>query len=382
MDTKKILLEEINRIKYISSYDSRETSEENRVNILERFGEGREVWRGFQELLRTDREVFSAFKSELEGIVKTLKVVTEDGKQLKTADEVLRAIRDGKIALESMVDVGAMTFKTTQNAKLIEALAEDIVRSEKFISDYRNLSKDKLLSKLEEGKMKIPKNSKQAEAILKANERAIAQESKAGFDEFRTGYREYEGGFRDFERSYGNFKSEREYEEAAKRWYQKNRDIENALKGKQTKTVFDRLKSSGLLIWRGGKWIIGNALWILLFGGLAYGVWQYFSKETGVEREDGEGSSDYEPKPEPKITDSEGNTYDPCTGIYKIGCITKDGEGGVDFISQAQDCLGLEPTGMFNKKLENALVNKIHKRTFTKEDIKFICMAGGTLARL
>jgi hypothetical protein len=265
-----------------------------------------------------------------------------------------------------------MTFKTTQNAKLIEALAEDIVRSEKFISDYRNLSKDKLLSKLEEGKMKIPKNSKQAEAILKANERAIAQEGKAGFDEFRTGYREYEGGFRDVERSYGNFKSEREYEEAAKRWYQKNRDIEKALEGKQSKTVFDRLKKSGLLIWRGGKWIIGNALWILLFGGLAYGVWQYFSKETGVEREDGEGSSDYEPKPEPKITDSEGNTYDPCTGIYKIGCITKDGEGGVDFISKAQDCLGLEPTGMFNKKLENALVNKIHKRTFTKEDIKFI----------
>ena len=382
MDTKKILLEEINRIKYISSYDSRETSEENRINILERGGEGREVWRGFQELLRTDREVFSAFKSELEGLMKTLKVVTEDGKQLKNADEVLRAIRDGKIALESMVDIGAMTFKSTKNAKLIEALAEDIVRSEKFISDYRNLSEAELLTKLEKGKMKIPKNSKQAEAILKANERAIAQETRTGFDEFRSGYREFEGGFRESERAYGNFRSEREYEEAAKRWYQKNRDLEKALEGKQTKTVFDRLKKSGLLIWKGGKWVIGNALWILLFGGLAYGVWQYFSKETGVEREDGEGSSDYEPKPEPKITDSEGNTYDPCTGIYKIGCITKDGEGGVDFISQAQDCLGLEPTGMFNKKLENALVNKIHKRTFTKEDIKFICMAGGTLAQL
>ena len=141
------------------------------------------------------------------------------------------------------------------------------------------------------------------------------------------------------------------------------------------------LKKSGLLIWSGGKWILGNALWIILFGGLAYGLWQYFKNETGAEKE-GEGSSDYEPKPEPIITDSEGNVYNPCTGIYKIGCITKDGEGGVDYISKVQDCLGLSPTGMFNKQLETALVNKIHKRTLTKEDIKYICMAGGTLAQL
>ena len=60
----------------------------------------------------------------------------------------------------------------------------------------------------------------------------------------------------------------------------------------------------------------------------------------------------------------------------------KEGDGGIDYISQAQDCLGISPTGMFNKELEDRLVKKIHKRTFTKEDIKLICMAGGTLARL
>jgi len=381
MDTKKILLEEINRIKYISSYDSRETSEENKINILERFGEGREVWRGFQELLRTDREAFSAFKSELEGLMKTLKVVTEDGKQLKTADEVLRAIRDGKIALESMVDIGAMTFKSTQNVKLIDALAEDIVRSEKFISDYRNLDNAEILSKLEKGKMKIPKNSKQAEAILKANERAISQEGKTGFDEFRTGYRDVRD-VRDFEGAYGGYRSQREYDEAARRFYGSNKDMRRLLEGKQTKTVFDRLKKSGLLIWRGGKWIIGNSLWILLFGGLAYGVWRYFSNETGVEREEEEGTSDDYQRPEEKITDSQGNVYNPCTGIYKIGCVTSDSDGGTDYISQAQRCLGLSVTGMFDKELENRLASKINQRTFTKDDMKYICMAGGTLARL
>lgn len=375
MDTKKILLEEIKRIKYISSYDSRETSEENRINILERFGEGREVWRGFQELIRTDRDAFSAFKSELQGIMKSLKVVTEDGRTLKNVDEVLIAIRDGKISLQSMVDIGASTFKSTQNVKLIEALAEDIVRSEKFISDYRNLDNAQILSKLEKGKMKIPKNSKQADAILKANERIISQEGKSGFDEFRQGYREYEGGF-------GGYRSEREYEEAVRKWYEKNRDIERGILEGDTKTVWGRLKKSGLLIWKGGKWVIGNSLWILLFGGLAYGVWKYFSNETGLEREDEEGTSEIGPAPEPKITDNDGNVYNPCTGVYKINCITKDNEGGVDYISKAQDCLGLEPTGMFNKQLENALMSKINKRTFTKDDIKYICMAGGTLARL
>jgi hypothetical protein len=316
--------------------------------------------------------------------MKSLKVVTEDGRQLKNVDEVLMAIRDGKIALESMVDIGAMTFKQTQNAKLIEALAEDIVRSEKFITDYRNLENAELLSKLEKGKMKIPKTSKQAESILKANERAIAQEGKTGFEQFRGNWRDYRDyrDYRDFEGPYGKFQSSKEYEEAAKKWWQKNRDLERALEGKETKTVFDRLKSSGLLIWKGGKWIIGNSLWILLFGGLAYGVWRYFSKETGVEREGEEGTSDDYQRPEPKITDSQGNVYNPCTGIYKIGCVTSDSDGGADYISQAQQCLGLSVTGMFNKELENKLASKINKRAFTKDDMKYICMVGGTLARL
>ena len=174
--------------------------------------------------------------------------------------------------------------------------------------------------------------------------------------------------------------SEREIDDAIEGYLKRNPKILEEVKT-DPKSAWEMLKKSGQLIWTGTKWVLGNALWIILFGGLGYGLWQYFKNETGAEKEN-EGSSDYEPKPEPKITDSEGNVYNPCTGIYKIGCITKDGEGGVDYISKAQDCLGLSPTGMFNKQLENALVNKIHKRTFTKEDIKYICMAGGTLAQL
>jgi hypothetical protein len=44
--------------------------------------------------------------------------------------------------------------------------------------------------------------------------------------------------------------------------------------------------------------------------------------------------------------------------------------------------LGLSETGMFDKELENKLASKLNKRSFTKEDIKYICMGGGTLAQL
>ena len=162
------------------------------------------------------------------------------------------------------------------------------------------------------------------------------------------------------------------------------------------KSAWQRLKSSGLLIWKGGAWIIGNALWILLFGGLAYGVWRYFQGETGAGDECDEGftkdvngncvksglRNDDENNNENKITDSEGNIYNPCTGIYRIGCVTSDTTEGVDNISIVQNCLGLSATGQFNKELENMLVKKINKRSFAKDDIKYICMAGGTISRI
>jgi len=146
-------------------------------------------------------------------------------------------------------------------------------------------------------------------------------------------------------------------------------------------TAWEMLKQSGLLLWKGGKWLIGVPLFIALGlgGALGYGIWKYFKNKTGAEREGGggEGSSDLDP-----IKDEKGNVYKPCTGTYRINCVTKEGEGGDDFITKAQRCLGLSETGMFDKELENKLASKLNKRSFTKEDIKYICMGGGTLAQL
>lgn len=401
---EKIILEDINRIKYISSYNLIKTSEENKINLIER-----DLFRGFKDLLGTDAGAFRSFKGEIDMMLspsKNLKIFASDGKQLKTTNEVLVALRMDRISAKSMMEISAETFKQTKNQKIINTIAEDIVASNKFIKDYANLKPAEILTKLEKSPLKLAKNSQQSKAIVKANETAKnlrdARDAR-DFRDFRDArdardardtrdYRDSRDG-----RDYGDYGRNRDrYSREERDWFNNNRDMRNVVRD-NPKSAWQRLKSSGLLIWKAGAWIIGNALWILLFGGLAYGVWRYFQGETGAGDECDEGftkdvngncvksglrNDDENNNKENKITDSEGNVYNPCTGIYRIGCVTSDTTEGVDNISIVQNCLGLSATGQFNKELENMLVKKINKRSFAKDDIKYICMAGGTISRI
>ena len=68
-----------------------------------------------------------------------------------------------------------------------------------------------------------------------------------------------------------------------------------------------------------------------------------------------------------------GNTetivYKDCEGPeYQLGCTDKG-----DTIERVQACLKLPVTGKFDKDLENALVKKIGKKTFTEQDVFIIC---------
>ena len=44
-----------------------------------------------------------------------------------------------------------------------------------------------------------------------------------------------------------------------------------------------------------------------------------------------------------------------------------------DNIKKAQDCLGVTPNGFFNQETEDALKNKINKKSFTSSDMSAIC---------
>ena len=394
MDEKRIILEEIRRINYISNYKLNETSVENKRHINERYGDGISALRDLAAtregaaLLRTEFE--AALQSGME--LRTIGGAGGSFTKLTKASEILKAVKEERIAEQSFIDLKGYMFKNSKSIDIIDAVAHDIVYSKEWGSSFAHLDPKEIIKKLGKTGLKVKPGSEQARAILNAHDAKILKDQAALRDaealrdgealKDTEGYRgrNSEGpGGREGYKERGPM-SEREIDDAIEGYLKRNPKILEEVKT-DPKSAWEMLKKSGQLIWTGTKWVLGNALWIILFGGLGYGLWQYFKNETGAEKEN-EGSSDYEPKPEPKITDSEGNVYNPCTGIYKIGCITKDGEGGVDYISKAQDCLGLSPTGMFNKQLENALVNKIHKRTFTKEDIKYICMAGGTLAQL
>ena len=401
MDEKRIILEEIRRINYILNYKLNETSVENKRHINERYGDGVSAFRDFF----STREGAAILRTELEAAIQSgmeLRTIAGVGKaeKLVKASDVIKAIKEERIAEQSLLDLKGYIFQNSKNPSVIEAVAYDIVHSKEWERSFAHLSPKEIIARLGKTGLKVKPGSEQARSILNAHDAKLLKDAKDLKDakELKTAedlknaenlkngkdLKDVEGpGGREGYRERGPM-SEKQIENANKDFIRQNpKIVEDVRNGKNSKSVWRGLKKSGLLIWKGGKWILSNGLWIILFGGLAYGLWQYFKNETGAEREgENEGSSDYEPKPESKITDSEGNVYDPCTGIYKIGCITKDGEGGVDYISKAQDCLGLSPTGMFNKQLENALVNKIHKRTFTKGDIKYICMAGGTLAQL
>jgi len=399
MDEKRIILEEIRRINYILNYKLNETSVENKRHINERYGDGIGALRD----LASTREGVALLRTEFEAAIQSgmeLRTIAGVGKaeKLVKASDVIKAIKEERIAEQSLLDLKGYIFQNSKNTSVIEAVAYDIVHSKEWERSFAHLSPKEIIARLGKTGLKVKPGSEQARSILNAHDAKLLKDAKDLKDakELKTAedlknaenlkngkdFKDVEGpGGREGYKERGPM-SEKQIENANKDFIRQNpKIVEDVRNGKNSKSVWRGLKKSGLLIWKGGKWILSNGLWIILFGGLAYGLWQYFKNETGAERED-EGSSDYEPTPEPKITDSEGNVYDPCTGIYKIGCITKDGEGGVDYISKAQDCLGLSPTGMFNKQLENALVNKIHKRTFTKGDIKYICMAGGTLAQL
>lgn len=85
------------------------------------------------------------------------------------------------------------------------------------------------------------------------------------------------------------------------------------------------------------------------------------------------GVEDSLPLPVDPIEDTEDKKdtiiYKDCTGPeYQLGCTDKG-----DMIERVQACLKLPVTGKFDKELENALMKKIGKKTFTEQDVFIIC---------
>ena len=88
---KNIILEEINRFRFLSNYDNAKTSVENIVKLTEGLpGES------LLKALESDRGFLSSFKGELDSM-KDLGIQTRDLKTLKTSEAIIDAIKAGKL---------------------------------------------------------------------------------------------------------------------------------------------------------------------------------------------------------------------------------------------------------------------------------------------
>ena len=417
---KKELLEEIRRIKFISNYNSEFTSEENKQTLIEQ---------GFRSIIR-DTSQLRGLTSDIEKVlsseIKGGAFVTKDLKQLKTADEIIEALRLGKLAPAEQGRLSWNIFRKTDNPVIMKAIAEDAVQSKTFIQKYGSLDKQTFVNRLKD---KYKLNSKQAEELWKANSRRISSSTKEGESVFKTSREAEEAARRAEEAARKAEAALKETENAAKkskvsaeevettlsslnrserRWLEnwiKTNKIKNFEVWIQDSSNLERLtrdlKSRGGIWNKVFKWgkrtvlfsgLIALSKFLIGMGLLGFGVWwlydqfkkigwdvddcepgYYYKKGVGcIKRGGGDEDEEDENENENENEDEE-DKYVECDTLYKKGC--KNKKGNID-IMKAQECLKVTPTGLFDQATEDALFKKINKRTFTKDDLNTICSKG------
>lgn len=412
---KKQLLEEIRRIKFISEYNSNLTSEENKDLLEEQF---RSILRDSSLLKSLSSDIEKVLSSEIKGGA----FVTKELKQVKTVEEVIQALKKGLFSEQEAARLSWNVFRKSENPAILKSIAKDVVENKTFIEKYGSLNKEAFIGSL---KKKYNLNSKQAEELWKANSRRIsgstkeaevaakeaevaAKESEAAARESEAATREAEAATREAEsaaKQSGSSSKEietilNELNASEKRWFKnwlKSNKIENFKVWIQEPSNFRKfiadLKSRGGVWNKVFKWgkrtvlfsgLIALSKWLIGLGVVGVGIWWLYDKFKGIgfntECEPGyvlkngvgcvkRGGGDEDEEDE----EDEEDDYVECDTIYKKGC--KNPKGNTDIL-KAQECLKLNPTGLFDQATEDALFKKINKKTFTKNDLTTICSKG------
>lgn len=399
---KNIILEEINRFRFLSNYDNAKTSVENIVKLTEGLpGES------LLKALESDRGFLSSFKGELDSM-KDLGIQTRDLKTLKTSEAIIDAIKAGKLEPAELGRVNWAVLKNTKDAKLAETLTKDITSNKTFMKGAAGKSQSEFIEALKnkgipEGKSKLlwksyQSNLKELEDLkdlkdvkdVKDVENDIVKdvESEAKADKDLRDADEIKAKENlskadklgkeeaDIERQISDAEREAKLRE--------NREYLEKLKDEKPNVVLDWFRRQKLIRWIGKVVPWKTLLALGLIGGGGYLAWYLWFKDKGFTVKcpegqainpangkcerigGGSGDQTIDPNDPDIINETDPSKFIECSGIYKLGCKGDD-------ISKIQDCLGIETTGLFGKRTEDALYNRINKRTFTKDDIKTIC---------
>jgi hypothetical protein len=401
---KNIILEEINRFRFLSNYDNAKTSVENIVNLTEGLP-GEALLRA----LESDRGFLSSFKGELDSM-KELGVQSRDLKTLKTSEAIIDAIKAGKLEPAELGRVNWAVLKNTKDAKLAETLTKDITSNKTFMKGAAGKSQSEFIEALKnkgisEGKSKLlwksyqsnlkeledlkdlkdvkdVKDTKDVKDVKDVESEVKADKDLRDADEIKA--KENLSKADKLGKEEANL--ERQISDAEREArIRENRDYLNKLKDEKPNVVLDWFRRNRLIQWakRSIPW---KTLLILgAIGGAGYLAWYYWFKDKGFkiecpegeevnpangkcERGGGAGGSEktIDPNDPDIINETDPSKFIECSGIYKLGCKGDD-------ISKVQDCLGINTTGLFGKPTEDALYKRINRRTFTKDDIKTIC---------
>lgn len=421
INMEKELLNEILRIRLLSNYDMKSTLTENKEIILEKTA------KVIGDLGKKERALLAASETELKTALsqgKKLTITAKDGVTLlRTTDEIIGALKAGNLAPAEAGRVYRNAFKNTTDPKLLKGIADLTVDGTGFISKYGNLNKSDFISRVTRD-LKI--GPQQAEALFKSNTKRLSKLTKNASKNAR---KSGNININNINNNSNNFIHSVEYTKElnkyADNWMRTTgKDADELARKYKFKNFEDwgRRDSDGMIRVmeseiRSGKGFFGRSfakgrrwatVWsIVKWGGLAYGAYWLYKKisplfsgsydcadEPGTHMvegvgcvpdggdggggegegggEGGEGGGDTEDKGPngENLKDSEGNKYVVCEPPYYKGCVGKKGD---DNIKKAQDCLGVTPNGFFNQETEDALKNKINKKSFTSSDMSAIC---------
>ena len=172
INMEKEILNEILRIRLLSNYDMKSTLTENEEIILKE-GKGETVVstiKTVDDIAKIERQLLAASENELRTALnqgKKLTITAKDGiTLLKTTDEIIGALKAGKLAPAEAGKVYRNAFRNTTDIKLLQGIADKTVEGTSFISKYGNLNKSEFISRVTKD-MKI--GPQQAEALFKSN---------------------------------------------------------------------------------------------------------------------------------------------------------------------------------------------------------------------
>ena len=413
---EKQLINEILRIKLLSNYDTKNTFSENSEIIIERTT---------LKTLAKDARYLEALYLELDDILKMTGPLGAKG-MFKTADDVIFALKNQSMPVADLGKLNRSVLKTSKNPVLRKSAAGWVVSTETFSKAFSSGTATERLAKLKS------KNPNMSDDMLRdlhtANELRLTNLGKSGKNLGQGGKTVGQGGktggqggkniiINNINNNSNNFIHSVEYTKELNKyaddWMRTTgKDADELARKYKFKNFEDwgRTDPDGMIRVmeseaRTGRGFFGRAfakgrrwatVWsIVKWGGLAVGAYwlykQLFSgsnecaDEPGTHMVEGVGCVPNEPpKPtptpdvDPVVTDTttnqggggDGEKYIECGPPYYKGCIGKKGD---DNIKKAQDCLGVTPNGFFNQETEDALKNKINKKSFTPSDMSAIC---------